>query len=201
MSNEVELYKELGAYERHFNTMQGICRNIASTWLLATIGGIGYVVSKNFSDSIIKFWLAGSLVALAGAIGIFLLWILDVLVYHKLLLAVFEGSNTLEQKLSLENQLELKVRSKMRNAFSSGGGGVTWLISLFYGVPMVLLSVIAFVLALSGRPSLNYVCSVLAAIMLFVALWVLITNTECAARSRAVLASWATTLREAFTRN
>ena len=161
MSNEVELYKELGAYERHFNTMQGICRNIASTWLLATVGGIGYVVSKNFSDSIIKFWLAGSLVALAGAIGIFLLWILDVLVYHKLLLAVFEGSNTLEQKLSWENKLELRVRSGMRNAFSSGGGGVPWLISLFYRKLLFEKSVIGAKAGNIAKPQAGVRCSAL----------------------------------------
>src|SRR5262249_13324069 len=95
----LELYKELGTYERHFNTVQGTCRTIASTWLLATIGGIGFVLGSTFNSTIIDFRLAGALIASAGAVGIFLLWLLDVKVYHRLLLAVFDEAKTLETKL------------------------------------------------------------------------------------------------------
>src|SRR5207245_7332708 len=44
--DEIEVYKELGTYERHFNQMQSVCRSLASTWLLATFAGIGYIFEK-----------------------------------------------------------------------------------------------------------------------------------------------------------
>lgn len=43
-ASRIEAYKEFGAYERHFNQMQSVCRGFASTWLLATLGGIGYAL-------------------------------------------------------------------------------------------------------------------------------------------------------------
>lgn len=71
----IEAYKEFGDYERHFNQMQSVCRGFASTWLLATFGGIGYALwNKEFSVSLVGArTTAASVVALAGGTGIFLL--------------------------------------------------------------------------------------------------------------------------------
>ena len=57
------------------------------------------VLGSTFNSAIIDFRLAGSLVASAGATGIFLLWLLDVKVYHRLLVAVFSAAKDLEGKL------------------------------------------------------------------------------------------------------
>jgi hypothetical protein len=186
IEHDIELYKELGAYERHFNTIQGISRTIASTWLLATIAGIGYVLSNTFSSNIVKYQFdAASIVASAGATGIFLLWLLDVKVYHELLLAVFDESRTLEGRLDLKVRDNMESRSSLR---------VQWIISLFYGVPMLCLSLVAFGLALNGKPSLNYVCYGLAAIIFGLALFVvnplLVASYRCVRGGRRNLGSW-----------
>ena len=88
--SEAELFKELGTYERHFNQMQNVCRGFASTWLLAVFGGFGYIIA-NKTQGILDWKVTGSLVALSGVTGIFLLWVLDVLVYHNLLLAIIDA--------------------------------------------------------------------------------------------------------------
>src|SRR5690348_7673278 len=93
----IEIYKEYGAYERHFNQMQSGCRRLASTWLLAAFGGIGYAVRKEFNSDVIASGTAVSLIALASGTGIFLLWLLDVVVYHRLLVAVTKAAGKLER--------------------------------------------------------------------------------------------------------
>ncbi len=40
-------YRELGEMERHFGNAQSRYRALASTWMLAAIAGIGFVLSKD----------------------------------------------------------------------------------------------------------------------------------------------------------
>jgi hypothetical protein len=84
-SDERELilkaYCELGQIERSHSNNQTSYRMLASTWMLAAFAGIGFMISsKEFSFDIPKevFILA---IALAGGIGLGLLWILDLLFY------------------------------------------------------------------------------------------------------------------------
>jgi hypothetical protein len=151
--SKIEIYKELGTYERHFNQMQSVYRGLASTWLLATFAGIEYVLDKSTTTyGGIDVRLAISMIALAGGTGIFLLWIIDVMVYHKLLVAVTKESKKIECDPDLP-----KLRTTME------ADVVSWLwcvrlsarrkISLFYGIPALFLWLVALVsLILDGLP-------------------------------------------------
>lgn len=89
------IVQECGNAERHFNQLQSAYRGLASTWLLATFAGVGYLFSKDsrFPDP----YLMGASVFLAGGVGIRLIWMLDLGVYHQLLIAVFQEGYRLEK--------------------------------------------------------------------------------------------------------
>jgi hypothetical protein len=152
--SKIEVYKELGTYERHFNQMQSVYRGLASTWLLATFAGIGYVFHESSTTLTtcptfggIDVRLAASMISLAGGTGIFLLWIIDVMVYHKLLVAVTEECKTLEEDGT--PPLLPRLRERMQSDTVSRLFGVLGLsarhkISLFYGIPAVSLLAAAF---------------------------------------------------------
>lgn len=88
-----KIIQECGEYERHFNTLQGVYRGLASTWLLAMFGGIGFIVKEKVEPTYTMICLAG----MAATAGIFVLWSLDINVYHRLLLAVFYDGREFER--------------------------------------------------------------------------------------------------------
>jgi hypothetical protein len=157
-SVDVEIFKELGTYERHFNQMQSVCRGFASTWLLATFGGIGYSLwNSNFWTRLIEMRAAaGSLVALAGGTGIFVLWLIDIVVYHRLLVAVTYEAGDLEAAMGLG----LNLRGKFRNAANAPirvlgieffrNEGARKIIATFYWLPSLFLLAIAVTLHCSA---------------------------------------------------
>lgn len=132
----VELLKELGTNERHFNGLQAQYRAMASAWLLAAFGGTGFLLEKR-PALIVPNEAAIFMIALATSIGIMLLWILDLLVYHRLLAACFEEACRLED----EHSFLPSVRCSMRK--SQPGGTATTRVRLFY----VFLSVAPMVFA------------------------------------------------------
>jgi hypothetical protein len=87
---------EVGAYERHFNDIQSKYRALASTWLLATFGGVGFVLSQRTLELPFDRLVGAGFLGVAGAVGVVLLWVLDLLVYHRLLDAVFVAALKLE---------------------------------------------------------------------------------------------------------
>jgi hypothetical protein len=101
-SNEFErvwqVFCELGVSERHFNELQSRYRSLASTWLLATFAGIGFVASKETFSIPLSRPLAIAGLALAGTIGLTMLWILDMMVYQQLLGAGFSYGLVLERE-------------------------------------------------------------------------------------------------------
>ncbi len=97
---------ECGEQERHFNTLQGAYRALASTWLLAMFAGIGFLLNSNIEHRHLLISLTG----LATTIGVFLLWFPDLCVYHRLLLAAFEEARILE----LQHPSLPPIRSRMR---------------------------------------------------------------------------------------
>ena len=71
------------AGEWHFNQIQHQYRFLASSWLLAFFAALGYVyaaASSPIDKNIIFFFLS-----LVSAIGLTLIWMLDIKVYHQLL--------------------------------------------------------------------------------------------------------------------
>jgi hypothetical protein len=64
---------ELASAERHFNTLESSYRALASTWLLATFAGAGFVLTADrLQVPFDKIWLV-VVIGLAGCIGITLL--------------------------------------------------------------------------------------------------------------------------------
>jgi hypothetical protein len=142
------VYCSLGEYERHFNTIQAGFRAVASTWLLATFAAIGLILRPDDNSQLLLS--PSSLVVGAcflGSIGLVLLWILDQMVYQRLLGAVFVAG------LSMETQSKdlPKVRALMIHRFR--GKGASRLIAWFYAVPIGILVLVSVVAALSADPS------------------------------------------------
>src|SRR5207245_826392 len=97
------IVKECGEEERHFNQLQSVYRGLASTWILATFGAVGYLLfNKEIrrSDLQSDHYLIAGIICLLGGVGISLVWMLDLRVYHKLLIAVFEEGRALEDAFS-----------------------------------------------------------------------------------------------------
>ena len=94
------IVKECGEEERHFNQLQSVYRGIASTWLLATFAAVGYLLFSKDTQSTGNQMrhLFSALICLLGAWGIGLIWPLDLKVYHRLLVAVFEEGRKLENE-------------------------------------------------------------------------------------------------------
>ena len=72
-------------------------------------------------------------------IGIFLLWVLDVLVYHNLLLAVIDA-RTGKPKLDFTKKIVAPLFGKLPKAMLPS---VRYAISLFYGIPGTFLFFVA----------------------------------------------------------
>src|SRR5215831_10526015 len=115
-----KIYCELGVIERHFNNVQSTYRALASTWLLAALGGIGFVISKELTLRIPSELIIGA-IGIAAGIGVYLLWVLDLLVYQRLLDAAYiEGRN-----LETNHQWLPQVRNNMR-VLLGGAGAWRW---------------------------------------------------------------------------
>lgn len=109
--------ESLKGSEEHFNEMTAQCRALASTWLLATFGAMGFVLTQTLHAGLATEVVVLTL-GLAGAVGLILLWVLDLLVYHRLLDASFTEALKLEAGYPLVPQ----VRHKM---IASQPGGQT----------------------------------------------------------------------------
>jgi hypothetical protein len=94
-----EYTKAFDDREKHFNDLQSRYRALASTWLLAAFGGIGFVLSTDLKMAVPKDAIVAG-IAVVGALGIALLWVVDVLVYHELLIASHVAGQQLEKALS-----------------------------------------------------------------------------------------------------
>ena len=133
---------ELGQQQRHFNTIQGHYRTMASTWLLAALGGVGFIYSaETLGAPFGRNLLAGLLAAVSG-LGVGLLWMLDVVVYHELLVANYDAAKRLERRYAWLP----KVRTGRRK--QPGDLTVRERVSLFYlGTMSLLFFVSAIALA------------------------------------------------------
>jgi hypothetical protein len=133
----LKLYLSIGDAERHFNTIQNGYRVLASTWTLAALGGIGYVLTSRRSLSIdVEKQLICCAVALSGAASILMLWLVDIRVYQQLLSQYFNEGMAMEAGEPWLPQ----VRNQTRRAFK---GKLSRYISVYYILLFVFLLVIA----------------------------------------------------------
>ena len=86
--------------ERHFDELESKYRALASTWVLATFVGIGFVLTRGELQLPFDRLVAVTAVGVAGSAGIVLLWVMDLLVYHQLLGVVFMQGLALESAIA-----------------------------------------------------------------------------------------------------
>jgi hypothetical protein len=118
--------------EMHFNKLCADFKKMASTWLLATFGGIGFLISSDIDIGIDIYFLIGA-VATAGATGIYLLWVVDLLVYQRLLSSAF----TWRGRIEAENPWLPQIFDTMVNRIfaKSVGFNLSWFYMLGVLVP------------------------------------------------------------------
>jgi hypothetical protein len=137
-----EIVKACDDREKHFNGLQAGYRTLASTWLLAAVGGMAFALSTDLKVPLPREALVSGL-AVAGALGIALLWVLDVLVYHDLLIVGHTVGKHLEQSLSWLPPI--RSRFKVRRQHPP----VRVLVAIFYIAGVDVLCVAAVVTLLS----------------------------------------------------
>lgn len=90
-----EKYQQIQTYEHHFNNLETEIRKLGSVWLLVALGAIAYLVKGSYlGDLNVPMTMMNpkiliSIVSLMGNFGLLVLWMLDQMVYHRLLNAVF----------------------------------------------------------------------------------------------------------------
>ena len=131
-----KIVEEIGVQERHFNGLQTGYRSMASAWLLATFAGIGFASTQTIQIGIDRELLVAA-IAVAGGVGIALLWVLDLLVYHRLLDSCFIEGLILEERYPWLPPF----RSNMMQ--TQQGQGVLFRTVGFYLAPVGLLIFIA----------------------------------------------------------
>lgn len=125
------VYAALNETEQKFNELQSSYRRLASIWLLATFSAIGYIWSNQLPTGIEANLVIGTIIALSG-VGNFLLWLVDIGVYQKLLSATYVEGIKFEQEYKLP-----RIRKNMSKIFN--GKNVSRRLSLFYVIPTSLM--------------------------------------------------------------
>jgi hypothetical protein len=133
----MEIYNHIGEEERHFNGLELEYRKLASHWLLATLGSIGFLLSKK-EDVPINIWALVIGICIAASVGILVIWFLDMKVYHELLHSAFREGVQLEREFP---QLLPQIRNNMVK--SQLGGDIIKRVMLYYFFSIMLLAVLA----------------------------------------------------------
>lgn len=104
-----DFYKELSQTIRHYNESQSKYRTIASTWLLATIAGVGFIFTNDIE--LLPKSLAVGCIGFLSSVGLLLLWTIDLLFYQRLLDAAFIEIRCLETVEDWLPQIRNNVRA------------------------------------------------------------------------------------------
>lgn len=131
------IYNHIGEEERHFNTIEMEYRKLASQWLLVSLGAVGFILSKKELVPINSWGLVIG-ICLAATVGILVLWLLDLKVYHELLHGAFKEGVLLENEFP---QILPQIRNNMVK--SQTGGDIITKVILYYFFSVLLLVMIA----------------------------------------------------------
>ena len=118
--------------EKHFNELQQKIRAIASTWILAGFSAIAYFIKTN--NPVFEYFSTYTminLISLMVVIGMFILWVLDQLIYQRLLNANFVAGLYKEYKDN--KQPPIRVLMVIGSEYK---GMARWY-NLFYFIPML----------------------------------------------------------------
>lgn len=144
--DKLEHYWKLGEAEQRFNETQAGIRTLASGWLLASIGAIAVMLKAGGDGKwIIAPELIVVIIATLGCLGLAILWVMDQLVYHRLLNSIF----LVGLRLEYADSTLPPIRSMMME--SAEGEGMHQWQRLYYVVPMMAYPLVsAFLLFNSG---------------------------------------------------
>ncbi len=125
MNNDWQKIQLITSAEHHFNDLCFKIRILASTWLLACMGGVGFLLSKTINVDLQTNQLL-ILLCWVGAIGTMVLWVLDLLIYQKLLNAWFSSREKIEHRNTDFPQIFREIKA------TQPGGRASNLIRVFY---------------------------------------------------------------------
>lgn len=154
------LYSKLRTYLYHFNIQKLKCKLLATTWLLASFVGIGFLLSGQLDPSLgsnLPILVLG--LCLLSVCGIMLLAFLDVGVYHRNIESIFSCELEFENKYphlsnTMGNMAKLLNRTKT--------GPVIFDIAIYMVYSSTLLLIAAFSLVVSEEnPVIIGICSIL----------------------------------------
>lgn len=157
-------YWRLAEFEHHFNDIETRTRIIAATWMVVAFGAIAVLVQQsggttnllsyllNQSNGAAK-WLIPpaaliSLVCLMATVGLFVIWIIDQLVYHRLLESVF----LIGLKLEHDNDWLPPLRTMMM--VSAESKGMSRWIRLYYLIPILVFITVSVAVPAISLPAI-----------------------------------------------
>jgi hypothetical protein len=156
------IYCELGEMERHFNNLQARYRALASTWMLAALAGTGFVISKQLAIDLPKEFIIGA-IGVSASIGVGLLWVIDLLIYQRLLDAAYIEGRSLETAQGWLPQFRNNIRHLLR------GEGLR-LIAWFYMIGTVVMGLVGGIGICLGMIKVAPVPLVIAVVLAYMAL-------------------------------
>ena len=171
-----EAYKSLSDGQNHFNDLENKYRTLAATWMLAYFAGIGFMLTLDPSRSVASREYIIIALSVLHSFGIWMLWNIDIRVYHRLLDSLFVEALQMERVHEWLPQVRTKmVFSQYVNVHHvKPEAGVMSRIRLFYasGIGVSLLIACGFLMASAVvQPSLQSL-GVLIAFALASLLWV-----------------------------
>jgi len=148
--DKFEKYWKLSEMEERYNASSGSIRNLASAWILAALGAVGWLFSSyQFDKWPIPLGLLVVMVSLLASTGITTLWVMDQLVFHRLLNSVFIVG------LKMENDdRELPPLRAMMMKTQEGGAGTNRWEFLFYLAPIIIFILLSLLIIALGSDKL-----------------------------------------------
>ena len=145
----LEKYNQIQANEHHFNNIELEIRKLASVWLLTTLAAIAFIVRGAYVVDGGKSYLMMSprsliaIICCMGNLGLFVLWQLDQMVYHRLLNAVF--------LLGLRMEFLYKSLPPIRTLMIlyTKTRGVARFQRWYYLIPIAVLTIISVAISMS----------------------------------------------------
>ena len=193
--DEIEKYWKLSEMEERFNSSAGSIRTLASTWILVSLGSIGWLFNSFKIDSWpMPLGLLVVMVSLLATIGISTLWVMDQLVFHRLLNSIFLVGLKMEK-----DDPELPPIRSMMIKTQEGTGTSKWEL-LYYMAPIMIFTLLSLIIIIFGTDKLflanselftldaRFVCWVLLLVQLATLLWVFINRKST--KSFAIRAGW-----------
>ncbi|MGY1701274.1 hypothetical protein [Geodermatophilus sp. SYSU D00766] len=155
-------FEALHSQEAQISTMQAGIRAIASGWLLATMGAVAFVTTKDGDDLLLDPAVAISGLSLLGSAGLAALWILDQLVYQSFHNAVFTVGLYMEYRYPCLPPTRTVIALNARR-----GRGIRPLMQTYYFIPMAALALLAAIaLLLREKAPLVVAAGVLALLVI-----------------------------------